>query len=232
MDQRITTGSAGQVSESSFLSRVYAWMAVGLGVSALASYWLLMQPGLLRMMVVNPMAMILLIVAEIGLVIWLSAGVMRMSVPLATTVFLIYSFLNGVTLTPILLIYTSISVYSTFAITAGTFLFFSVYGMTTKKDLTSIGNLMVMGLIGIILAGVVNLFLKSPVLYWISTFVGIAVFLGLVAWDTQKLKSIHAMGFESEEMQKKVAILGALTLYLDFINLFILLLRIFGKRRD
>ena len=233
MDPRtVVTGSSSQVSESNFLSRVYGWMAVGLGVSAFASYWLLMQPGLLKTTVVNPVIMIVLFVAELGLVIWLSAAAVRMSVALATSVFLAYSFLNGVTFTPILLIYTSISVYSTFAITAGTFFFFSVYGMTTKKDLTSIGNLMVMGLIGIIIASVVNIFLKSPMLYWISTFVGIAMFLGLIAWDKQKLKGIHAMGFESGDMQKKVAILGALTLYLDFINLFILLLRIFGKRRD
>ena len=232
MDQRIVGSSSAQVSESNFISRVYGWMAIGLGVSALASYWLLMQPGLLRAMVVSPVIMIVLIVAELGLVIWLSAAAVRMSVSLATTVFLVYSFLNGVTLTPILLIYTSISVYSTFAITAGTFLFFSVYGMTTKKDLTSIGSLMMMGHVGMIIASLVNLFLKSPMLYWISTFVGIGVFLGLIAWDTQKLKGIHVMGFENAEMQKKVAILGALTLYLDFINLFILLLRIFGKRRD
>ena len=232
MDPRTVTGSSSQVSESNFLSRVYGWMAAGLGVSALASYWLLMQPTLLKTTVVNPVIMIVLFVAELGLVIWLSAAAVRMSVALATSVFLAYSFLNGVTFTPILLIYTSVSVYSTFAITAGTFLFFSVYGMTTKKDLTSVGSLMVMGLIGVIIASVVNIFLKSPILYWISTFVGIAVFLGLIAWDTQKLKGIHAMGFENEDMQKKVAILGALTLYLDFINLFILLLRIFGKRRD
>ena len=232
MDPRTVTSSSSQVSESNFLSRVYGWMAAGLGVSALASYWLLLQPTLLKAIVVNPVIMIVLFVAELGLVIWLSAAAVRMSVSLATTVFLVYAFLNGVTLTPILLIYTSISVYSTFAITAGTFLFFSVYGMTTKKDLTSVGSLMMMGLVGIIIASIVNIFLKSPMLYWISTFVGIAVFLRLIAWDTQKLKSIHVMGFENVEMQKKVAILGALTLYLDFINLFILLLRIFGKRRD
>ncbi len=232
MDPRTVTGSGSQVSESNFISRVYWWMAIGLGVSAMASYWLMLQPALLKTIFVNPVLMIVLVVAELGLVIWLSAAAMRMSVPLATSVFLVYSFLNGITFTPILLIYTSVSVYSTFAITAGTFLFFSVYGMTTKKDLTSIGSLMMMGLVGIIIASIVNIFLKSPVLYWISTFVGIAVFMGLIAWDTQKLKGIHAMGFENEEMQKKVAILGALTLYLDFINLFIMLLRIFGKRRD
>ncbi len=230
--QRTVIGSRGQVSESNFISNVYWWMSIGLGVSALASYWLMMQPELLRALFSNSLLLIGLVIAEVALVIWLSAAAMRMSVSLATTIFLIYSFLNGITLTSIFLVYTGVSVISTFAVTAGTFFFFSVYGMTTKKDLTSIGGLMMMGLIGMIIAGIVNIFLKSTVLYWISTFVGIAVFLGLIAWDTQKLKSIHAMGFESVEMQKRVAILGALTLYLDFINLFILLLRIFGRRRD
>lgn len=220
------------MSESDFLSRVYGWMSIGLGVSALASFWLMAQPELLKAIVLNRVLFFGLIIAEIALVIWLSAQAVRMSVPLATSLFLGYSFLNGLTLTPIFLVYTNVSIYSTFAITAGTFFFFSVYGMTTKKDLTSIGGLMAMGLIGVIIASVVNIFLKSTMLYWISTFVGIAVFLGLTAWDTQKLKAIHATGFESVEMQKKVAILGALTLYLDFINLFILLLRLFGKRRN
>ncbi len=155
-----------------------------------------------------------------------------MSAGLATLIFMAYSFLNGITLTPIFLIYTGASILSTFAVAAGTFFFFSVYGLTTKKDLTSMGGLMVMGLFGVIIASVVNIFLKSPVLYWISTYVGVAVFLGLIAWDTQKLKMIHAMGFENSETEKKAAIIGALTLYLDFVNLFIYLLRIFGKRRD
>jgi len=232
MDQRTITSSTGQAAESYFISRVYLWMSVGLGISAIASYWLMSQPELLRAMFTNRVLFFGLIIAEFGLVIWLSVAVMRMSASLASVIFLAYSFLNGITLTSVLIIYTGVSVMSTFAITAGTFLFFSIYGMTTKKDLTSIGSLLMMGLVGIIIAGIVNLFLKSPALYWISTFVGIAVFLGLIAWDTQKLKNIHAIGFQDSEMESRVAILGALTLYLDFINLFIMLLRIFGKRRD
>ena len=232
MDQRIATGSRGQAAESYFISRVYLWMSVGLGVSALASFWLMSQPELLRALFTHSILMIALVIAEIALVLWLSFAVMRMSATMASVLFVIYSLLNGITLSSVFLIYTGISVISTFAITAGTFLFFSVYGMTTKKDLTSMGGLMAMGLIGVILAGIVNFFLKSTVLYWISTFVGIAVFLGLIAWDTQKLKNIHAMGFQDSEMENRTAILGALMLYLDFINLFILLLRIFGKRRD
>jgi FtsH-binding integral membrane protein len=131
--------------------------------------------------------------------------------------FCLYSFLNGLTLTPIFLIYTGASVMTTFAVTAGTFLFFSFYGMTTKKDLTSVGSLAMMGLIGVIIASIVNIFLKSTALMWVMTFVGIGVFLGLIAYDTQKLKSL---------------LMGALALYLDFINLFILLLRVFGKQKN
>lgn len=232
MDQKIVTTSETRISESSFISKVYMWMALGLGLSAAASFWLLTQPNLLKAIFTNNWLFIGLLVAEIGLVIWLSAAAMRMSAALASLLFCGYSFLNGVTLTSVFLVYTGASVLSTFAITAGTFLFFSLYGMTTKKDLTGVGSLAMMGLIGVILASVVNIFLKSTGLMWVMTFVGIAVFLGLIAYDTQKLKNIHAMGFENAEMEKKGAILGALALYLDFINLFIMLLRIFGRRRD
>jgi FtsH-binding integral membrane protein len=207
-------------------------MSLGLAASAAASLWLLTQPALLKAVFTNSWLFLGIIVAEVGLVIWLSAALLRMSAGLATGLFFGYSFLNGLTLTSILLVYTGVSVLSTFAVTAGTFLFFSLYGMTTKKDLTSVGSLAMMGLIGIILAGIVNIFLKSPAVYWITTFIGIAVFLGLIAYDTQKLKTLHAMGFEDAQGEKKRVIFGALTLYLDFINLFILLLRIFGKRRE
>lgn len=232
MDQKTILSSRSQVSESSFLSKVFLWMAVGLGISAAGSFWLVSQPALLKAVFTNMWIFFALIIAEVGLVVWLSAAALSMSAALAMFLFGVYSFLNGVTLTSVLLLYTGASVLTTFAITGATFLFFSVYGATTKKDLTSIGNLAMMGLIGVIIASVVNMFLKSPAMMWIVTFVGIAVFLGLVAYDTQKLKAIHAMGFQNEEIEKKTVILGALTLYLDFINLFILLLRIFGKRRD
>ena len=232
MENKSVTGLSVQASESSFISRVYLWMSGGLAVSALAAFWLLTQPVLLKAIFTNNLILIGLIVAEFALVIWLSAAAMKMSSTAASLIFLAYSFLNGITLTSVLLVYTGVSVLSTFAITAGTFFFFSVYGMTTKKDLTSLGSLAIMGLFGVIIASVINLFLKSTGLYWVTTFIGIAVFLGLIAWDTQKLKNLHAMGFENVEMEKKVSILGALTVYLDFINLFILLLRIFGRRRN
>jgi FtsH-binding integral membrane protein len=231
MNQAVTRSQAS-VSESDFLSKVFLWMSAGLFLSAGASFWTLTQPWLMKAIFTNRLFFFGLIIAEVGLVIWLSAAAQRMSAAMATSVFLAYAFLNGLTLSAIFVVYTGGSILSTFAITAGTFFFFSVYGMTTKKDLTGLGSLAMMGLIGVILASVVNIFLKSTMLTWITTFVGIAVFLGLIAYDTQKLKAIHASGFQNEEDRKRMAILGALALYLDFINLFILLLRVFGRRRD
>ena len=232
MDPRSIARPEDRVAESNFISSVYLWMSLGLVISAFASLWLLSQPGLLKALFTNSLLFFGIIIAEFALVVWLSAAALKMSNSLATILFCGYSFLNGLTLTSILLIYTGVSVLSTFAITAGTFFFFSLYGLTTKKDLTSVGSLAMMGLFGVIIASVINIFLKSPALMWVATFVGIAVFLGLIAYDTQKLKAIHALGFQDTEVRKKTAILGALTLYLDFINLFLLLLRIFGKRRE
>ena len=233
MDNRSTVTQAGsQADVSSFLSRVFLWMGLGLAVSAAGSWWLLSQPELLTTVVKNHWVFFGLVIAELALVIWLSAAAMRMSAGLATGVFLAYSFLNGVTLSPLFLVYTGSSIVNTFVVTAGAFFFFAVYGLTTKKDLTTMGGLMVMGLIGVILASLVNMFLKSAAFDWIITFVAIAVFLGLIAYDTQKLKRIHAMGFQSPADEKRVVILGALALYLDFINLFIQLLKIFGRRKN
>ena len=233
MDDRSVVSQAGsQASVSDFLSRVFLWMGLGLTVSACGSWWLLSQPELLMTVVKNQWIFFGLVIAELALVMWLSMAAMRMSAGLATGVFLAYSFLNGITLSPLFLVYTGGSIANTFVITAGTFFFFAVYGLTTKKDLTTMGGLMVMGLIGVILASLVNLFVRSTALEWIITFVAIAVFLGLIAYDTQKLKRIHAMGFQSPEDEKRVVILGALALYLDFINLFIQLLKIFGRRRN
>ncbi len=233
MDPRTLSRPQDQTSESNFISNVYRWMSIGLFVSMMGSLWLKSQPALQQLLFTPPQFYFFgLIIAELALVLWLSMAARSMSAGLATGLYLAYSFLNGITLFSILFYYTTTSVVSTFAITAGTFGFFSIYGATTHKDLTSVGALCGMGLLGVIIASVVNIFLKSSVMGWVLTFVGIAVFLGLIAYDTQKLKAIHAMGFESEESKKRVAILGALTLYLDFINLFLLLLRVFGRRRD
>jgi hypothetical protein len=171
-----------------------------------------------------------LIIVEVILVMFLSARIAKMSPALATTMFLGYSALNGVTLSVIFLIYTQESIATTFIVTAGTFGLMSLYGYTTKRDLTTIGNLLIMGLVGFLIGTVVNLFWANSTLYWILTYGGIIVFIGLTAWDTQKIKRWLAEATDETSI-RRISILGALMLYLDFINLFLLLLRIFGQRR-
>ena len=170
-------------------------------------------------------------IGELALVVYLTSAINRLSQTTAIAVFLLYSLLNGLTMSVIFLVYTTGSIASTFFVTAGTFAAMSIYGYTTKKDLSSIGNMAFMALIGVIIASVVNWFLQSEMLYWIVTYLGVAVFIGLTAYDTQKLKEIGSRGFVDQENMEKMSILGALTLYLDFINLFLFLLRILGNRR-
>jgi hypothetical protein len=155
-----------------------------------------------------------------------------MSPVTAMVVFLSYSALNGLMLSSVFMMYTSASIALTFFITAGTFGIMSIYGYTTKADLTRIGNIAFMALIGIILASVVNMFLGNETLYWIISYAGVAIFVALVAYDTQKIKDMSINGFDGQAMERKASIIGALTLYLDFINLFLFLLRLFGSRRS
>jgi FtsH-binding integral membrane protein len=172
-----------------------------------------------------------LIVLELVLVGVLAGLVNRLSAFMATGIFIIYSAVNGLTLSIIFVAFTTESIASTFFITAGTFGAMSFYGYTTKSDLTQWKNILFMGLIGLIIASVVNLFVNSTVLYWITTYAGVLIFVGLTAYDTQKIKNLNIIGNEGTEEDRKEAIMGALTLYLDFINLFLYLLRIFGKRK-
>ena len=218
--------------QGAFMRRVFNWMALGLGATALVALYTAGNPTLLKFIFGNTLVFFGLIIAELGLVIWLSAGINRMQFSTASAMFFVYSAINGLTLSVIFLAYTQASIASTFFVTAGTFGAMSLYGYTTKKDLSSWGSFFFMGLIGIIIASVVNIFLKSPMIYWIVTYAGILVFVGLTAYDTNKLKQIALQGFADEEAEGKTAVLGALALYLDFINLFLLLLRILGARRD
>jgi uncharacterized protein len=166
------------------------------------------------------------------LVGYLVTAIQKMSAMTATIVFVLYSILNGVTLSAIFFVFTADSISNVFFITAGTFAAMSAYGYFTKKDLTKLGSILIMALIGLIIASVVNIFLNSEMLYWISSYVGVLIFVGLIAYDTQKLKKLNVVvGNEGTDDDKKEAIVGALTLYLDFINLFLFLLRIFGRRR-
>ena len=218
---------------SAFMRGVYQWMAAGLCLTALAAYFTASSAFLMDLIFGNPLVLILLIVAELGLVITISAAISKLSASTASLLFLLYSGLNGVVLSSILTIYTSASIFSTFIVCAGMFVAMSMYGMITKKDLTGWGNMLFMGLVGIILASVVNMFLRSPGLEFVISGIGVIVFVGLTAYDTQKLKNMGASApMDDHTAVRRGTILGALTLYLDFINLFLMLLRFLGEMKE
>jgi FtsH-binding integral membrane protein len=216
---------------NTFVARVYSWMGVGLGITAAVAMVVAHSPAAIAVVYGNPLILIGLIVAQLGAVIAIGAVARRANAAVATGLFLLYAALLGVTLSSILLVYTETSIASTFFVSGGMFGAMSLYGYATKKDLTSIGNLCFMGLIGIILASIVNIFVGSNMMGWIISYLGVAIFLGLTAYDTQKVKNMAAAISEGGAPENGLAILGALALYLDFVNLFLFLLRIFGKRR-
>lgn len=218
-------------SVSVYLTKVYNWMAIALLLTGLAAYFTASSEQLLQAIFGNKILFFGLIIAEIALVGYISARIQKLTTTNATLLFLLYSALNGLTLSFIFIAYTSASISSTFLITAGTFGAMSLYGYFTKKDLTKIGNIAFMALIGIIIASVVNFFMQSSVMSLVISYLGVLIFVALTAYDTQKLKRIAMNGFHNEDSMEKSAILGALTLYLDFINLFLFLLRIFGDRK-
>lgn len=219
-----------QVDERAFISQVYLWMTSALVVTALVAAWIASDSLFVYRLVRGPLFWILMI-GELGAVLVLTALINRMSAAVATLVFFAYAALNGVTLSLIFMIYTDASITSTFFVTAATFGATSAYGYFTKRDLTSLGGFFTMGLIGFIIASIVNLFLQSTAVYWIITYLGILIFVGLTAYDTQKIKQMAVGGAAGGEAERKASILGALRLYLDFINLFLLLLRVLGRRR-
>lgn len=219
------------VATSSFFPSVYGWMTAGLGLTALMAMFTLSSESMLQLIFGNKMVFYGLMIGELGLVIAMTAAIKRISASTATLMFLLYSGLNGVTFASIFLIYTQSSIASTFFVAAGTFAAMSIYGMATKRDLSGWGSFLFMGLIGIIIASVVNIFMQSAMITWVVSYIGVFVFIGLTAYDTQKLKVIAQNGFADGESRQKAAILGALTLYLDFINLFLMLLRVMGDRR-
>jgi len=212
---------------SAFLRKVYAYMAGGLFATAVTATAVASSATAVQLIVQTPALLIGLIVAEFAMVIALSAFVNRMSAAVAGALFFVYAILNGVTLSFLFMSYTASSIASTFFVTAGTFGAISAYGYATKRDLSGLGSFAIMGLFGLIIASVVNIFLKSPMIYWLTTFMGVIVFTGLTAYDTQKLKRFAASAGDPS----RVAVQGALMLYLDFINLFLYLLRLLGRRR-
>jgi FtsH-binding integral membrane protein len=213
------------------MNRVYAWMTAGLLVTGAVASFVAASNTLVSLIFGNPIMFFGLFIVQIVAVIGLSAGINRLSPAVATAIFMGYAALNGLTMAAVFLAYTQASIASTFFVTAGTFGAMSLYGYTTKRDLSSVGQFAIMALIGLLIASVVNIFLRSTALYWVLTYAGVLIFVALTAWDTQKIKRLAAQ-VEDETSAGRVAVLGALTLYLDFINLFIYLLRILGVRRD
>ncbi len=229
---QMTLTQARQDAASIFLAKVFNWMAIGLGLTGIIAY-ATAYSGLAVQLINSPLFFILLL-GELGLVFFLSAMVHKIQAGTATGLFIGYSVLNGVTLSMIFLAYTASSIAGTFFITAGMFGAMAVYGLVTKRDLSGMGSFMVMGVIGIVIASIVNIFMQSSTLYWAISFIGVVVFTGLTAWDVQKIKTMGEQGImeQGEAAIRKGAIMGALALYLDFINLFLMLLRFFGGSRD
>ncbi len=213
---------------AALMRKVYLWMTLGLAMTGLAAAYVARDLGLVQT-IFSGSTIWILIIAEIALVWILSARIMSMSFLTAGLMFAAYSILNGVTLSAIFLAYSAEAISTTFFVTAGTFGAMSLMGYVIKRDLSAIGRFLIMALIGILIASVVNIFVGSSALYWGITYLGVLIFAGLTAYDTQKIKQMMMVhGGELNESTMKLALLGSLTLYLDFINLFLFLLRIFG----
>jgi len=214
------------------MRKVYLWMTLALVITGFTAYYVANNETVLSAIYTNQILFWGLIIAELGLVIGLSAAINRLSLSVATLMFVLYSLINGATMSFIFYVYAKSSITNVFLITAGTFAAMALFGYFTKTDLSSMGKILMMALIGVIIASIVNIFTKSEGLSIILNYVGVLVFVGLTAYDTQKIKQMMLMAPDAGEGSQKIALLGALSLYLDFINLFLYLLRIFGSRRD
>lgn len=230
--EKIIRGKEGALSAvfPALMRKVYVWMTMALAITGICAYGVATSPNIMQMIYGNSMTIWVLFIVELGLVFYTTARIQKLSLTTATTLFIIYSALNGVTLSGIFMVYSMTSIAKVFFITAGTFAAMALYGYFTKTDLSKIGNILFMALIGLIIATVVNLFLKSAMFDLILCYIGVGIFVGLTAWDSQKIKHMLAMQVDMSESAQKIALMGALSLYLDFINLFLYLLRIFGNR--
>ena len=214
------------------MRKVFVWMALALVITGVTAYGVATTPSLLIAIVTNKALFWGLIIAELALVFAVSGAINRLSLATATLLFVLYSVVNGATLSVIFLAYSMPAIIQTFFITAGTFGVMALVGYTTKTDLTSLGKLLFMALIGLVIATVVNMFVGSTGFDYILSYVGVLIFVGLTAYDTQKIKQMCMQAPDAGEHMQKLALLGALSLYLDFINLFLYLLRIFGNSKD
>lgn len=230
--QPISISQARQDAASIFLAKVFNWMAVGLGITGVVAYFTAASG--LAVKIINSPLFLIIALGTLGLVFFLSARIDKIQASTASALFVIYSVLNGLFFSTIFLRYTGSSIASTFVITAGMFGAMAVYGLVTKRDLSGWGSFLFMGLIGLIIASIVNIFLKSPGVYWVTSMIGVLIFTGLTAYDVQKIKRMGEEGImaQGQEAITKGSIMGALALYLDFINLFLMLLRFFGGSRD
>jgi FtsH-binding integral membrane protein len=223
---------AVQAEQARYMTKVFGWMSLALIVTAAVSFGVASTPQIVEIIFSSKFTFYGLMIAEVGVVWWLSSRVATMSATSATVWFFLYSILNGLTLSVIFFVFTADSIVYVFGIAASMFMAMAAYGYYTKKDLTSWGSLLMMGVIGLVIAGVVNIFLRSDMFGMIVSSIGVLIFVGLTAYDTQKIKEMNIIGNEGTDEDHKEAIMGALTLYLDFINLFLYLLRLLGNRRD
>ncbi len=214
------------------MRKVYVWMSLALAITGFTAYYVATTPALIQAIFTNQLLFWGLIIAEFGLVLGINMAINKISVATATLLFILFSVINGATLSSIFLVYTMSSIAKVFFITAGTFAAMAFLGYTTKKDLSGMGRFLFMALIGLIIASVVNLFMKSTGLDLIVSYAGVLIFAGLTAWDAQKIKQMLIASAHTGETAQKIALLGSLSLYLDFINMFIYLLRILGSSRD
>lgn len=223
---------AAKAAQSALFRSVYLWMTLALAITGFTAMYIAKSYTFLEMIAQNSMMFWGLLIAEIGLVMYLSARIQRISFTTATLLFIAYSIVNGLTLSILFMVYTMSSIATTFFITAGTFGAMALFGYITKKGLTRIGSLCGMAVIGLIIAMIVNIFLHNSMMDMVISGIGVLVFVGLTAYDSQKIKQmLTGNDIEINETTQKIALMGALTLYLDFINLFIYLLRLFGDRK-
>ena len=232
MEELTRSGFSMSAAFPALMRKVYVWMAFALIITGITAYGVASSPSLLNLIFTSKAVFFGLIIAEFVLVLTVSAAINRLSLSTATLLFVLYSVVNGATLSCIFLAFSMATIGKVFFITAGTFGVMAFIGYTTKADLTSVGKILFMALIGLIIATVVNMFTKSESFDLILSYIGVLVFVGLTAYDTQKIKRMLQLAPDAGESMQKMALLGALTLYLDFINLFLYLLRIFGRSRD
>ena len=230
-DQVIYSDAQLKQGQTTYINKVFNWMSLALLITGVTAFFAAGSYELMNLIFSNKLIFYGLLIGEVLLVGYIGANIQKLSTTTATALFILYSVLNGITLSFILLVFTSASIATTFFVTAGTFGAMSAYGYFTKRDLTSIGNLCFMALIGIIIASIVNIFFFSEILYWVITYAGVLIFIGLTAYDTQKIKRMYRAGMEDSDIGHNLALMGAITLYLDFINMFLFLLRIFGDRK-